>query len=655
MCYQGTFCIITAALISGAIVERMRFSAYVTFITLWSVVVYGPVAHWVWGGGWLSKMGALDFAGGTVVHVNAGVAALVAAIVVGKRRDYPSSSLLPHNVPFVLLGAGLLWFGWFGFNAGSALAANGIAALAFTATFLAPMGTLVVWTLLDMIRSRRSTAVGCATAIVVGLVAITPAAGFVGPMSAIALGALAAFPSYFALVLRAKTSLDDSLDVVAAHGVGGTVGAILTGVFAQKALNGVADGLLFGNPAQVGHPGRRRPGGDCLQRRHELRAPEADRPRHAVARQRRGRGHRTRRHPARRGGVRPRRRLANHGDGRHGFLVPGAPASGGECVSGSLIPSGPRRRHSPGEFARRHSTSTDPNGTHRYGPFRKCVHAMDGKQVSTDGQNAPAALLEEARRNIGRDILAGEGGVSALARYAAHVDDRLRQLHADAGPSGRSVALIAIGGYGRRHLCPFSDIDLLVLFDGAVEEEEERFLRRLLHPLWDAGFVVGHQVRDAAELAKPEVDNPEFLLALTDARLVTGDAALFDRMLESFHVPRTHAHVLGGAAGVDRDAPRPVQRHALSARAGREGRAGRPARHLGGAHHRRRHRSVAAAARHRSLGAAGAGGGLSAARPIARASRTAPQRQRARARAPGEGGRPVRLSRPVARGSAWKR
>src|SRR6188508_1084751 len=252
MCYQGTFCIITAALISGAIVERMRFSAYLTFIVLWAVIVYAPIAHWVWGGGWLAKMGALDFAGGTVVHVNAGVAALVAALVVGKRRDYPSSSLLPHNVPFTLLGAGVLWFGWFGFNAGSALAANGIAALAFTATFLAPMGTLVVWTLLDMIRSRRSTAVGCATAIVVGLVAITPAAGFVGPMSAIALGALAAFPSYFALVYRAKTSLDDSLDVVAAHGVGGTVGAVLTGVFAQKALNGLADGALFGNPGQVG-------------------------------------------------------------------------------------------------------------------------------------------------------------------------------------------------------------------------------------------------------------------------------------------------------------------------------------------------------------------------------------------------------------------
>jgi Amt family ammonium transporter len=252
MCYQATFCIITAALISGSIVERMRFSAYVVFITIWSIVVYAPVAHWVWGGGWLADMGALDFAGGTVVHVNAGVAALVAAIVVGKRRDYPSSGLLPHNVPFTLLGAGVLWFGWFGFNAGSALAANNIAGLAFTATMLAPMGTLVAWTLIDIVRTGKPTAVGAATAIVVGLVAITPAAGFVGPMSAIALGAIAAFPSYFALQWRVKTSLDDSLDVVAAHGVGGTVGALLTGVFAQRALNGIADGMLFGNPAQLG-------------------------------------------------------------------------------------------------------------------------------------------------------------------------------------------------------------------------------------------------------------------------------------------------------------------------------------------------------------------------------------------------------------------
>jgi Amt family ammonium transporter len=252
MSYQGTFAIITAALISGAIVERMRFTAYTLFITLWAILIYGPIAHWVWGGGWLAKMGALDFAGGTVVHVNAGVAALVAALVIGPRKDFARQALLPHNVPFTLLGAGLLWFGWFGFNAGSAVAASPIAGLAFTTTFLAPMGTLVVWTLLDLLRNGKATAVGAATAIVVGLVAITPAAGFVSPISALALGALAAFPSYYALLWRARTRLDDSLDVVAAHGVGGTVGALLTGVFAEKAWNGVADGLLFGNPAQLG-------------------------------------------------------------------------------------------------------------------------------------------------------------------------------------------------------------------------------------------------------------------------------------------------------------------------------------------------------------------------------------------------------------------
>jgi len=252
MAYQGTFCIITAALISGAIVERMRFSAYIVFITLWALVVYSPIAHWVWGGGWLAKMGALDFAGGTVVHVNAAVAALVAVIVIGKRQDYPSSSLIPHSVPLVLLGAGVLWFGWFGFNAGSALAASPIAGLAFVTTMLAPAATLTVWTILDFVRLGKATAVGAATAIVVGLVAVTPAAGFISPMNALLLGAIAAVPSYFALIMRAKTSFDDSLDVVAAHGVGGTVGALLTGIFAEKALNGLADGVLYGNPAQLG-------------------------------------------------------------------------------------------------------------------------------------------------------------------------------------------------------------------------------------------------------------------------------------------------------------------------------------------------------------------------------------------------------------------
>ena len=251
MGFQGTFAIVTAALISGSIVERMRFSAYTAFITLWVLAVYGPIAHWVWGGGWLAQWGALDFAGGTVVHVNAAAAAVVAAVVLGKRADYGSSALLPHNVPFVLLGAGLLWFGWFGFNAGSALAASPIAGLAFITTMLAPAATLVVWTFLDVKRSGKVTAVGAATAIVVGLVAITPAAGFISPMNAILLGGIAAVPSYLVLQLRAKTSLDDSLDVLAAHGVGGTVGALLTGVFAEKALNGVADGALYGNPRQL--------------------------------------------------------------------------------------------------------------------------------------------------------------------------------------------------------------------------------------------------------------------------------------------------------------------------------------------------------------------------------------------------------------------
>ena len=250
MSYQGTFAIITAALISGAIVERMRFGAYMVFIALWSLVIYAPVAHWVWGGGWLAKMGALDFAGGTVVHVNAGVAALVAAMVLGQRKDFARQAFLPHNVPLVLLGAGMLWFGWFGFNSGSALTSSPSAALAFTTTFLAPMGTLVVWALLDLMRNGKVTAVGAATGIVVGLVAITPAAGFVSPMSGLILGCLAAFPSYYALVWRARTRLDDSLDVVAAHGLGGTVGALLTGVFAEKAWNGTTDGVLFGNPGQ---------------------------------------------------------------------------------------------------------------------------------------------------------------------------------------------------------------------------------------------------------------------------------------------------------------------------------------------------------------------------------------------------------------------
>jgi ammonium transporter, Amt family len=249
--YQGTFAIITAALISGAIVERIRFGPYMIFIAAWSVVVYAPVAHWVWGGGWLARLGALDFAGGTVVHINAAAAALVAAMTVGPRKDFARQAVLPHNVPFTLLGAGLLWFGWFGFNGGSALGANPSAVLAFTNTLFAPCATLLVWIALDWFRTGRVTAVGGATGMVVGLVAITPAAGFVAPGWGLVIGAFAAFPSYFAIIYRARTRLDDSLDVVAAHGVGGLVGALLTGLFASKAWGAPSDGLVYGNAWQV--------------------------------------------------------------------------------------------------------------------------------------------------------------------------------------------------------------------------------------------------------------------------------------------------------------------------------------------------------------------------------------------------------------------
>lgn len=251
LAFQGTFAIITAALVSGALVERMRFPAYLAFLTLWGLFVYAPIAHWVWGGGFLGALGALDFAGGTVVHINAGVAALVGALVLGARKDYGRQAILPHNAPFTLLGAALLWFGWFGFNGGSALAANASAALAFANTMLAPAATLLAWTLLDLLRTGKATAVGAATAIVVGLVAVTPAAGFVSPLSALLIGALATFPSYYVLLWRARTRLDDSLDVFAGHGVGGITGALLTGLLAEEAWGG-AKGLLFGNPAQLG-------------------------------------------------------------------------------------------------------------------------------------------------------------------------------------------------------------------------------------------------------------------------------------------------------------------------------------------------------------------------------------------------------------------
>ena len=246
--FQAMFAVITVALISGAVAERMRFSAYLLFCVAWTTLVYDPLAHWVWGdGGWLRGLGALDFAGGTVVHVSAGTAALVAAMVLGRRRVIGRAPLVPHSVPLTLFGAGLLWFGWFGFNAGSALAASGVAAMAFATTHIAAAAGLTAWMLIDIARTGRATAVGAATGAVIGLVAITPAAGFVSTRGALAIGVLGAVASYAAMQFRARTSVDDTLDVFACHGVAGIVGALLTGVFATKAVNSAgADGLLAG-------------------------------------------------------------------------------------------------------------------------------------------------------------------------------------------------------------------------------------------------------------------------------------------------------------------------------------------------------------------------------------------------------------------------
>lgn len=252
--FQAMFAGITVALFSGAVIDRMRFVGYLAFGLLWTSLIYDPLAHWVWGdGGWLRTLGALDFAGGTVVHISAGVTALVLAVMMGPRRDFKRVPTVPHNVPFALLGAGLLWFGWFGFNAGSALAADGIAANALVCTHSAAAAAMVTWLILDKLRGGHATAVGAATGVVVGLVAITPAAGFVSPLSAIAIGVLAAPCSFYALQYRSKTKVDDTLDVFACHGVAGIAGAVLTGVFASKAVNpNGADGLLFGNPRLVG-------------------------------------------------------------------------------------------------------------------------------------------------------------------------------------------------------------------------------------------------------------------------------------------------------------------------------------------------------------------------------------------------------------------
>jgi Amt family ammonium transporter len=249
--YQATFCILTSALVSGAVVERMRFKSFLVFMTLWSVLVYSVLAHWAFGGGWLQERGLLDFAGGVPVEMASGFSAFAAAIVVGARRDFGRQAMLPHNALYVLLGAGLLWFGWFGFNGGSGFSTGNASVLAFVNTLLAPACTLVVWFALDLMRGNRVTAIGAATAIIVGCVAITPAAGFVSPLWAMALGALGAIPSWAFIVWRPRSRLDETLDVLGAHGIAGLLGILFIGFFAQEKWNGVADGLLYGNAGQL--------------------------------------------------------------------------------------------------------------------------------------------------------------------------------------------------------------------------------------------------------------------------------------------------------------------------------------------------------------------------------------------------------------------
>ena len=246
--FQMMFAIITPALITGAFVERFKFTTYMLFLVIWVTIVYAPIAHWVWAGnGWLFTMGAADFAGGTVVHINAGVAALAAALLVGKRKN-PAPE--PHNVPYVVLGAAILWFGWFGFNAGSGLAANELAVNAFLVTNTAAATAALTWGIISQIRTGKMSAVGVATGAVAGLVAITPASGFVGVMGALAIGFGAGVFCYLAVLVRAKTNVDDALEVVAVHGVGGLWGAIATGIFAASAVGGVS-GLIEGNAGQV--------------------------------------------------------------------------------------------------------------------------------------------------------------------------------------------------------------------------------------------------------------------------------------------------------------------------------------------------------------------------------------------------------------------
>jgi len=253
MAFQMMFAIITPALITGAFAERKKFSAFLLFTVLWATFVYDPLAHWVWGdGGWLKKLGALDFAGGTVVHISSGVSALVCAMVLGKRRGYGHQPMQPHNLPMTVMGAGLLWFGWFGFNAGSALEANGLAVSAFLATNTGAAAAALGWMATEWMARGKPTVLGAASGAVAGLVAITPASGFVGPISALIIGAVAGGLCYAACNLKSRLGYDDSLDVVGVHGVGGTWGALATGLFASKAVNpDGADGFFFGNPGQV--------------------------------------------------------------------------------------------------------------------------------------------------------------------------------------------------------------------------------------------------------------------------------------------------------------------------------------------------------------------------------------------------------------------
>jgi ammonium transporter, Amt family len=247
--YQLMFAVITPALITGAVAERMKFSGYVLFLGLWSLLVYSPLAHWVWGGGWLADLGALDFAGGTVVHISAGAAALAAILYLGKRKGFGSQAFVPHNVPMVITGAAILWFGWFGFNAGSALAANGLAASAFAATHIAAAAAVIGWLIPEVVRHGRPTTVGAATGAVAGLVAITPAAGFVEPWAAIVIGLAGGAVCFAAVDLKSRIGYDDSLDVVGVHMVGGIIGALLTGVLASTAINSFSEGANLGTQA----------------------------------------------------------------------------------------------------------------------------------------------------------------------------------------------------------------------------------------------------------------------------------------------------------------------------------------------------------------------------------------------------------------------